>query len=116
MRPDRPAAATVRVDPARSVPPGVSGAVSCNSVLARMSEWVSLSPPSFVAATAELASIADAREALARPSTVGHIIPATGAPQRPDATADGGGACTGPRPAILAYFAVSENSVNLRAG
>jgi hypothetical protein len=34
---------------------------------------------------------------VARPSTVGHIAPATGAPQRPDATADGGGACTGPR-------------------
>jgi hypothetical protein len=52
--------------------------------------------PSFVAGTAELASIADAGEAVARPSTVGHITAATGAPQRPDATADGGGACTGP--------------------
>jgi hypothetical protein len=31
-----------------------------------------------------------------RPSMVGHITPATGAPQRPDATADGDGACTGP--------------------
>ena len=36
------------------------------------------------------------RQGVARPSTVGHITPATGAPQRPDATADRGGACTGP--------------------
>jgi hypothetical protein len=36
------------------------------------------------------------RQGVARPPTVGHIIPATGAPQRPDATADEGGACTGP--------------------
>jgi hypothetical protein len=34
--------------------------------------------------------------------TVGHITPATGAPQRPDATADGGGACTGPQAAASA--------------
>jgi Transposase domain (DUF772) len=44
-------------------------------------------------ATTELASIADAGEAW---RGVGRITPATGAPQRPDATADGGGACTGP--------------------
>jgi hypothetical protein len=34
------------------------------------------------------------RRNVARPSTVGHITAATGAPQRPDATADGSGACT----------------------
>jgi len=33
------------------------------------------------------------RQGVAR---VGHMTPATGAPQRPDATADEGGACTGP--------------------
>jgi hypothetical protein len=36
------------------------------------------------------------RRGMARPSTVGHITTATGAPQRPDAAAHGGGACTGP--------------------
>jgi hypothetical protein len=36
------------------------------------------------------------RQGVARPSTVGHITPVTGAPQRPDAAADGGGARTGP--------------------
>jgi hypothetical protein len=46
--------------------------------------------PIVATATEELASIADARRGVARPSTVGDITPATGAPQRPDATADGG--------------------------
>ena len=45
-------------------------------------------PPSFAAATAELASIADA-DGASRPSTVGGRHPATGAPQKPDATAGG---------------------------
>ena len=39
---------------------------------------------------------------MARSSTVGHITPAAVAPQRPDATADGGGACTGPKATVLA--------------
>jgi hypothetical protein len=36
---------------------------------------------SLATATAELASIADAGQGVTRPSTVGHITPATGAPQ-----------------------------------
>jgi hypothetical protein len=59
-------------------------------------------PSSFVAATTELASIADAGEAWRGPSRVGHITATTGAPQRPDATAARGGACTGPRAAARA--------------
>jgi 3-oxoacyl-[acyl-carrier protein] reductase len=36
------------------------------------------------------------------PSTVVHITATAGAPQRPDATADGGGVCTGPKAAYRA--------------
>jgi hypothetical protein len=50
--------------------------------------WVSQRHRASLTATAELASIADRRQGVARPSTVG-ITPATGAPQRPDATAAG---------------------------
>ncbi len=35
------------------------------------------------------------RRGVARPSMVGHTLPPTGAPPRPDAAADGSGACTG---------------------
>ena len=58
--------------------------------------WVQSAPSSLATATAVFASIADAGEALARPTTVGHITLATGAPERLDAATDGGGACTGP--------------------
>jgi hypothetical protein len=53
--------------------------------------------PSFLGATAELASIADV-DGASRPSTVGGRHPATGALQKPAATAGDRGACNGPRP------------------
>jgi hypothetical protein len=49
-------------------------------------------PSIFTTGTAESASIADMGEA-SRPSTVGRVTPATGAPQKPAATAGGGDAC-----------------------
>jgi hypothetical protein len=49
----------------------------------------------FRAEMAKAAPYVHAQLASTEIKTIGHITPATGTPQRPDAAADGGGACTG---------------------
>jgi hypothetical protein len=68
--------------------PGKGLVLRCEKPKIAMSQLAQTEPPSFVAGTAELASIADAGEAW-RPSTVGRVIVAAGAPQKPAATAAG---------------------------
>jgi hypothetical protein len=73
-----------------------------------MSEVGQTEPSSFVGGTAELASIADAGEAW-RPSTVGPVIVAAGAPQKPAATAGSRHLSNGPGGDIGLRRAKSSN-------
>ena len=53
-------------------------------------------PPRLAAVVSELTSIADADETSRSIDSSAAPLPATGAPLKPAATADGNGACTGP--------------------